>query len=545
MIKLFRNEILNSIDVIESDSIYTESCVLNEVYKLNEKIDTIESFTQESVFDNDSIIGKFIAVIKGFFRAIRLWVDRVLSKITGKLRRKHDNVDGIVLKTLEESDKNSPENPDSWNIPKPKRHKFVEEYYIDDYEDDEFVTESFRDTLFKNKGNNDTVRVKIPAGKESVFASSLVDIPMGDVVCAFDDDTKSLRFKIFGEGKFSTVTATNENQSGSLNIPKTKNPWSGNAKTALYLITNPNEFDRITQLVDLALATLKGDKNAEKMLTKSCSSVIDSVYKHADKMHVDKCVVSMKDITRFQKSLNEQNIRMDKFVNIEKTDVSNMDKHTIKAMNELTNKLIRIQISMNMLSSALDDKSIINGNFVGVIRNVALLDVFVKRCIDAGIPPKYIGYNAWLISDESIRGKSDLFKPVWGQTRVIFFPTAKNIVYKIALSGAGISSNEAEVRTSKLFVDMDRVDLIAPVVKAWGNGAIVALERIPKSDHKPSYDTLLKYTKEVNSVIRKYEEQNNVKINTKISDQHRDNVMYDERIGCYRSIDYGIAKRSY
>ena len=92
---------------------------------------------------------------------------------------------------------------------------------------------------------------------------------------------------------------------------------------------------------------------------------------------------------------------------------------------------------------------------------------------------------------------------------------------------------------------MDRVDLIAPVVKAWGNGAIVALERIPSSDHKPSYDTLLKYTKEVNSVIRKYEEQNNVKINTKISDQHRDNVMYDERIGCYRSIDYGIAKRSY
>ena len=100
---MFRNEILNSIDVIESDSIYTESCVLNEVYKLNEKIDTIESFTQESVFDNDSIISKFIAVIKGFFRAIRLWVDRVLSKITGKLRRLLLNHSEILFSRIKET----------------------------------------------------------------------------------------------------------------------------------------------------------------------------------------------------------------------------------------------------------------------------------------------------------------------------------------------------------------------------------------------------------------------------------------------------------
>ena len=540
---MFRDEILQAIDNIDSESIYTESCVLNEVYKLNEKIDTIESFTQESMFDHDSIIGKIIATIKSFFHALRLWADKVLSKMTNKLRHRHNNVDGIMLKTLEESEKNSNEDPDSWDIPKAKKHNVIEEYYTDEV----VITESFRDVLFKNKSEtSNSVRVRIPAGKESVFASSLVDVPMGDVVCAFDDDTKSLRFKIFGEGKFSTITATDSSDRDSMNIPKTKNPWSGSAKTALYLIIHPEEFDRINELVDLALSVINhNDKNAEKMLNKNCSSVIDSIYKHADKMNVDKCVVSMKNITTFQKKLNEQNLKMDKYVNIEKTDVSSMDKRTIKTLNELVNKLIRIQISMNMLSSALDNKSIINGNFVGTIRSVALLDIFVKRCIDAGIPPKYIGYNTWLIADESIRGKSDTFKPVWGQTRVVFFPPSKKVVYKVALSGAGISSNEAEVRTSKLFVEMDRVDLIAPVVKAWGNGAIVALERIPNNGHKPSYDALLKYTKEVNSVIKKYEEKNNVKINTKISDQHRDNVMYDERIGSYRSIDYGIAKRTY
>lgn len=543
MIKLFRDEVLNSIDAIESNSIYTESCVLNEVFNINSKFDEIESITQESMFDSDSIIGKVIAAIKRFFHAIRLWADRVISKMTNMIRHKHNNVDGIMIKTLEESEMNTAENPDSWDIPKAKRSTVIEEYYIDD--NDEVITESFKAALFKNKGDNDTVRVKIPAGKESIIASALVDVPMGDIVCAFDDDTKSIKFKIFGEGKFSTVTSTNGNNTDPMNIPKTKNPWSGSAKTALYLIKNPDEFERITQLVDLALAVInKNDKNAEKMLNKNCSHVIDSIYHKADKLNVEKCVISMKDLTSFQKNLNAQNIRMDKYVNIEKTDVSEMDKHTIKTMNELTNKLIRIQISMNMLSSALDNKSIINGNFVGSIKSVALLDIFVKRCIDAGIPPKYIGYNAWLISDESIRGKNETFKPIWGQTRVIFFPPSKKIVYKVALSGAGISSNEAEVRTSKLFVEMDRVDLIAPVVKAWGNGAVVALERIPSSKNKPSYDALLKYTKDVNSVIRKYEEKNNVKINTKISDQHRDNVMYDERLGCYRSIDYGIAKRT-
>ena len=512
---MFREEIFESIDAIESDSLYTESCVLNEICSLCNKE---TECTQEGFIDGaKSIFSKFVGLIKSFIRKIRTVVETFIAKITGKKRK---DVNSIMMDIHDN----------------PKKTITTESCII---------TESFKDKIFAHRGSK-SVRVKIPSGKDSAFAEALVDIPMDDVVCSFDNDTKTIRFKIFGSGKFSTVSASGSDNDTPMNIPKTKNPWSGSAKTALYLMTNPDEFEKLTRLVDLALMVIfNNDKNAESMLNKECSSTISHIFKQAEKLDVDSQVVSMKDLTKFQRLLSEQSTKMDKFVDIEKTDVSDMDKKTIKTLNELTNKLIRIQISMNMLTSALDEKSIINGNFVGSINNVALLDVFVNRCIECGIPPKYIGFNTWLVADESIRGDSEMFKPIWGQTRVVFFPPSKKIVYKVALSGAGISSNEAEVRTSALFEEMKRTDLIAPVVKAWGNSAVIALERIPNNGTKPSYDQLLKYTKEVNDVIKQYEEKNNVKINTKITDQHRDNVMYDERTGTFRSIDYGIAKRSY
>ncbi len=532
---MFRYEILNDIDNIESVNVYTECCVMNEICSMYDKRNELADYVQEGVlFGEGSIFSKLVSIIKSFFSVIRSWISRIISKITGKIRSGRDTINGVIMKALKSKEKNKPEKTEYWVVPKPDGGVQYQRY----------VTESFKE---KVSSQDKSIRVEIPAGKESVFTSALVDIPTDDVVCAFDDETKSLRFKIFGAGKLSTVTVTNDKSGETpMNIPKTKNPVSGSAKTALYLITNPNEFARITQLVDLAMAVISNkDKNAENMLNHDCSKVINSIFKNAEKLNDTECVVSMKNITEFQKMLNEQSIKMDKFVNIEKTDVSSYDKKTVKVLNELTTKLIRIQISMNMLSSALEERSIVNGNFIGSIKSVAILDIFVKRCIDNGIPPKYIGFNTWLVADESIRGKADTFKPVWGQTRVIFFPPSKDIVYKIALSGAGISSNEAEVRTSQLFVEMNRVDLIAPVVKAWGNGAVVALERIPNNGKKPTYDILLKYTKDVNDVIKRYEEKKGVKINTKITDQHRDNVMFDDRIGCYRSIDYGIAKRSY
>lgn len=551
---MLHDEIISMID--EIDRVETESYIdiMSTYADLYEKENTIiqESCVYDSEYFQESdskkekkpmnFFKKILNMIKNLFKMIIHQVQKLIAMCFGKRRNRSKSVDSVLLEILESSQYNKPDDINSWPIPK-INPKYMSQHHKPKKKDDsDVVTEAYKETPITNKENG-PVRVKIPAGKDSLVASQIIDVPTGDIVAGFDEKKKTIRFRIFGTGKIANVTAIDSEKSDTINIPKTKNPWLDSPKTALYLIGNPDEVARINELVTLALKIMKHSKKKDiDQFNDTCERTLKDIHKKASKLNTKVVDVSMTDLTNFQKELNKMNYKMDEFVDIE-NDISDMDKKTMKNMNLLTTKLLRTQISLNMLTSALDNKNIINSRFIGCIKSVAMLDIFIKGCVDAGIPPKYIGYNAWLVSDPCIKGNKPEFAPVWGQTRIVFFPPGKRVVYKIALSGAGITSNQAEIRTSKLFVDMDRVDLIAPIVRTWKNDAVVAMECV-QSEGKPSYAKLLEYTKDVNEVIKAYEKENNVKINTKISDQHKDNVKYDIVHGVYRSIDYGIAKRS-
>lgn len=552
---MIHDEIISTLD--EIDRVETESYVemMSTFANLYEKENMMieeccvsdTGYYQESANETNkkpaNIFKKILNMIKHLFQMIKNQIEKLIAMFATKRRKHSTSVNSVILKILNESEYNKPDDINSWPIPKinPKYMSKQNKPKSND-KDSEVVTESYKETPITNKANG-PVRVRIPAGKDSLVTSQIIEVPTGDIVAGFDEKKKSIRFMIFGSGKMSNVTAITSDKGEKINIQKTKNTWFDSPKTALYLIGNPDEVTRINELVTLALKIMKHGKQKDiDQFNDTCENTLKDIYKKASKLNTKIVDVSMTDLTNFQKELNKMNYKMDEFVDIA-NDISDMDKKTMKNMNLLTTKLLRIQMSLNMLTSALDNKNIINSQFIGCIKSVAMLDLFVKGCVDAGIPPKYIGYNAWLVSDPCIKGDNPEFAPVWGQTRIVFFPPGKRVVYKVALSGAGITSNQAEIRTSKLFVDMDRVDLIAPIVRTWKNDAVVAMECV-KSQGKPSYANLLAYTKDVNDVIKEYEKKNNVKINTKISDQHKDNVKYDIVHGVYRSIDYGIAKRS-
>jgi hypothetical protein len=185
---------------------------------------------------------------------------------------------------------------------------------------------------------------------------------------------------------------------------------------------------------------------------------------------------------------------------------------------------------------------LIDASFYKSIKSIALLDEFVGKLIKAGYPPKYVAYNAWLISDECIRG-SGKYKPLFGHARATIFPPNKKIVLKIALSGLGTVSNETEVRFTKIFVDMDRIDLIAPVLKEFKYNAIVPMERV-NGDFDLSSSVLKAYTEKANAALSDYQKKTGKAKNIKISSQHIGNVAYDYKYKVYRSIDYGVHYRT-
>jgi hypothetical protein len=516
---------------------------------IQEAADAKELGKQPGQSKASGVLSKIWNAIKQFFRMIADSIRRLIDRITGNGgstagNKKIISCDSIVLGILSNSKYNVPDNTHQWPIPK-VNPKYITKQDKDEEDEVDDTTDVENDVVTEAAGDARYIVVNIPAGKGSVFFPKQDRGPNNDIIAAVNNEEKTITFHQAGYGKWDkTEGSTNSDEGNTPNVTGTKKPWTHSSKTALCLIQDTKALDKLSALTDYAIGILfKSDKKHHIKFNTACKSIIDDINHAEKKAKLKEVKVSLKDLTDFQKKINSLIYKIDKFSDI-RTDVSSLDKHTMESFNNLYKKLLDVQVSMNIVSSSFNTSLIINAHYIGSIKSMTLLDEFVNTMIDEGVPPKYVAYNTWLAANECIRGKGEDYAPCWGQTRFTFFPPNKNLVYKIAMSGAGITSNRAEIRTSEMFQKMDRIDLIAPVVKHWNNDAIVVMERIHSSG-TPSYATCLAYTKRCNDAIMEYEKTHKVKLNIRIADQHKDNVMYDGENKCYRSIDYGIATRAY
>ena len=574
---MMRKEILRSLDNIRYEEDETFLNVTDAMLNFYEKQQMIlencdeyesydfadESFIQESSEElsqqrnikEGGILNKIWSAIKQFFRMMAESIKRLIDKITGKgdvetsTGKNVISCDSIVLKILSNTKQNVPDNTHQWPIPKVNKKYTVKNDDNDD-EDEEPVEggiDGGGSTLVAEAavGNPRHIIVNVPAGKGSVFIPKQIRVPNNDIIATINNEEKKVTFHQSGYGKWDNTTGNVDDDSNHIpTISGTKKPWTHSSRIALFLLTDPKAMDKLTALTDYAVDILfKNEKKHHVKFNSACKNIIDDIDHAEKKSKLGEVTVSLKDLTDFQKKINSLVYKIDRFSDIN-TNVTALDKNTMASFNSLYKKLLDIQISMNIVSSSFNTSLIINAHYIGCIKSLALLDEFVNTMIDEGVPPKYIAYNTWLAANECIRGNGDTYKPIWGQTRFIFFPPNKNLCYKIAMSGAGITSNKAEIRTSDMFRKMDRVDLIAPVIKYFNNETVVVMERI-KGKGTPSYAACLSYTKRCNDAIAEYEKSHKINLNIRIADQHKDNVKYDENNKCYRSIDYGIATRAF
>lgn len=237
----------------------------------------------------------------------------------------------------------------------------------------------------------------------------------------------------------------------------------------------------------------------------------------------------LKDIQQFSIQLNDLNSKYVQPIKLRENIQLNIKDDTLKTnIQILMNAINEMQYSINLIMNMVSNSFTIDKSYFKTINDPEKLDEFVGALIDAGIPSRYIGYNAWLISGENITSDSE-FKPRWGQTRLCLLPNDKDICYKIALSGLGKSGNATEYKVYNEL--LEKCEALCPCLKLYKTQSVVMSKRAEFINMSQSEKD--KIVTDINDEISKLTRNKNIDI----EDIHGDNIGIVD--GKNVVIDYG------
>lgn len=315
-------------------------------------------------------------------------------------------------------------------------------------------------------------------------------------------------------------------------------------KNTVYYIKHPEGLENLTKIVENAVSLM--DKNTtidQRSLRKEIENQIHKSHRFGREFNAGGTKITMKDLTAFSARINKLTNATDKIQN-GNNSVEHLESETIQMFNRLVRELETCQHGLNMLSNEIGKLYLIKAQYVNSIKDKNNLAKFVEMCIDAGVPPKFIAYNTWLIANEEIRGdKTDFEKVPMGQTRMVFFPKDKSIITKIAFSGRGLTSNKNEVRMSEFIQrsgEEEVIKMIAPIKGHYGKDcAVIDMERVvDKVGKHPNPKQMLKIVNDFKDFTKRHPELRLV-----VKDINDGNIMWSSDRECWVCIDYGIGQR--
>ena len=315
-------------------------------------------------------------------------------------------------------------------------------------------------------------------------------------------------------------------------------------KNMVYYIKHPEALENLEKIVEKATSIVdSGSGINEEQLREDIDKAIHRSHMFGREFNAGGTKITMKELTTFSAKINQLTNAMDKFQNAN-NNLNHLDGKTINALNSLVRELETTQHGLNGLSNEVGKVYMIKAQYVNSITDKKDLAKFVEDCIDAGVPPKFIAYNTWLIAHEDIRGEKTDFKKVpMGQTRMVFFPKDKKIITKIAFSGRGLTSNKNEVRMSEFIERSGEEDIAKMCAKITGkygkDDAVIDMERIVDRSSKHPNPNLLKKVKDtLKDFTARHPELRLV-----VTDINDGNIMWSSDRRCWVCIDYGLGQR--
>jgi hypothetical protein len=138
-------------------------------------------------------------------------------------------------------------------------------------------------------------------------------------------------------------------------------------------------------------------------------------------------------------------------------------------------------MALNLITNQIDKFALcIDKRYEKSISQPEIFSEFIFKLLSARIPPKYVAYNAYLVTTDEFNGYNGKYEPKWGQSRCVFFPKNKpDIVYKFPMQmwGQKANKNEAQVTNLLKAKKIDTHNLIAAVTKTYQNYMLIEQEK--------------------------------------------------------------------
>ena len=214
-----------------------------------------------------------------------------------------------------------------------------------------------------------------------------------------------------------------------------------------------------------------------------------------------------------------------------------MTPKALKTFNTFSMIIQVLGFGMNQITHGLNRVYMIDATYMNAIDDQENLSKFVEKMAAAGIPSKYIMQNAYLISSKKLRGDGSPDKPIWGQSRCVFYPNKANYIIKVAYNPIGKIGNRNEAYITKLLHGQPEENLVAKVTKISKNGFVTQGEKVRIPKNGASWDVCNKIQSEINrSQVLK-------DTNISIEDIHENNIGYrSDKSPCI--VDYGAVARN-
>ena len=582
MNNILNEQILQSIDDIDDCVMEAELAVINSMYDYCQKAITLyENYNGDEcdcfdVFMETStdgtkksfgskakaVVVKIWKAIKAFFRFIIKQLSKIIDLIKNLFKRKKKTVDQIItdcgvkpnesvhsgekdnIKVSFSVDRNKDVRSEPTITTQSETLQDISSTTDVTSQEDSSDTQSTTSNTFTTS-NNQSVELTMSSPQNTVVRNIEkvdVDVPVR---------AKDIMVKMMENGDLDIIVFNDVFKTGANEKPVKGQKYVSNWYTlmAFVILSKDDVIEKFSSIVEDIINVFVSRNNDPKEIN-SVIQKFDEFHNMYDRL-IDSTgsknisggvtyndsawntILNINQFTRVQKILNEILTNMDKFAINDSDSNITMDSRFVQRLQWCLNMAKNMQVGVNSISAALNGTYTIDKRFMHTINDPSVLDKFVHDMIKTGVPSKYVAYNAWLVCDKNIVDVSK-YTPMWGQSRIIFFPSDKpESVYKIALSSMGVSANKSEIFIYKIIPNGIKV-IFAKPNNIWPKGAV---QEMVKCDtrNKVSQAQAKVWAEEINKHLSE------AKLPFRISDLHSGN--FGEINGIPVCFDYGAIVR--
>lgn len=363
-------------------------------------------------------------------------------------------------------------------------------------------------TTSKSKSGETVLQVKLPSDPNSEMkVDDVITVAYKDLMVQLDADRDSVRVNLMNP------------KSGS--IPMQGSPMAANSTNVIRHCKHANLRQQLLQCAMIIEDESKTADDLRRALDQYQDSVNKAVVLITDEVTLDQLIETdqwMADILK----------RVDAINSLENNPRFN-DSKFIAVLNDFVWVITAMQFSINQLTGYIRESYKIDARYIGAAKTIEQLDTFVDNCINGGIPPKFVSYNAYLIAGDQLMGsgsQANEKNPKWGQTRLVMYPAnpvnGSSVVCKVAVNENGRRTNMAEISVVDKFKEVGKGDLLPHIEGTTAKKTVILWEELQTADdrHIDNAD-MAKLRSEIQDTLEKEKIPLNI-----LADMHSQNVGY-------------------